>query len=348
MLPNGRTSHWRDQLRSLFPDPDFDELYGFNALHKAVLGLMNSQSVQSVLVAEPGLIDQADFSGKTALGWATRRTDKDTIRTLASDRTNLNHKDRMGVPPLLFATMGSWECVNLLLEAGADPHVKDDIGRNALHYVSHSSALPGAEVLHIADSLLNAGVDIHAVSSDGETPLMRTNPSGHVLVAEYLIEHGAVVEACDTNGDNILWNAVSLNRHTLIDLLLSKGLDHTTPSKQRGSFLHLAAELADTKTLQLLSKGMLKQRNINIKNEAGKTPHNLGMQRRNVDLAWRHAFSDFLASVDEDLLSPEYISAAPVNSENVNRPGGDRFGNTAGGDSTGSDDDFEDAVEVQA
>lgn len=322
-------------------------MYGFNALYRAVIGLTGSHSMQSVLRAQPNLINEADNSGKTALHWAAQRADKHAICTLLSYGANPNQACNSGNRPLLHAATSSWECMNLFLKAGAEPYAKSGNGDNALHFVGQSSNLPGNEAAQIADSLVKTGMDINAINGNGETALMRTYLSNHVEVAKCLLNRGAAIDTYNFHGENVLWSAVAYNHHTLIDLLVSNGLDHTTPNKQGKSFLHAAAEVADTKSLQLLSRGNLKCRNINIKNQEGKTPYNLALQRRNVDLAWRHAFSDFLSSVNEDLLVPEDVSAAPAGPQDFMGSGGDRPEDTVLSEGAGSDDDFEDAVEVQ-
>ena len=68
---------------------------------------------------------------------------------------------------------------------------------------------------------------------------------------------------------------------------------------QFGTLTHLAAQFADAETLRLLSKGKLQQRDINVKNNAGLSPLNIGLQRDDIDPEWREAFVDFLKSIDQ-------------------------------------------------
>lgn len=71
------------------------------------------------------------------------------------------------------------------------------------------------------------------------------------------------------------------------------------------SLIHIAAESADINTLRLLTRGGLQRRNINIKNKAGLTPFQVGMQRGVTDAEWKEAFVDFLQAIDEDMPSPD-------------------------------------------
>lgn len=69
ILINHRTVDWREKLKSLFTTPDFDDLYSFTHLHKAILGL-EGYSLSDKHFAIPNDVDLADTDGRTPLWWA--------------------------------------------------------------------------------------------------------------------------------------------------------------------------------------------------------------------------------------------------------------------------------------
>ena len=64
--------------------------------------------------------------------------------------------------------------------------------------------------------------------------------------------------------------------------------------------MHLTAESADAESLRLLAYGRLQRRDINVKNNRGLTPFQVGLQRDGTDAEWKEAFGDFLKAIDKD------------------------------------------------
>lgn len=349
ILKGARSSQWRDEMRALFPDPDLEELYGFSVLHKAVLGL-NSRSIEDILSAEPTLIDKIDYDSKTALTWAAWRGDGGSVGTLLSHGSDPNKADHIARSPLDYAVMVDVECASKLLEAGADVNSRSAQGFAPLQTAVSSSILSEKDcVTQMLDLLIQAGAEVNVTDGLGDTPLRQVEHEDEVTTAEYLIRNGADPGICNISGSNIFSHATQINCHSLIALLIREHQDHTGWIEHEATFMHLAASYADAERLQMLSHGNLKRRDINVKNGTGLTPCQVGLQRENVDAEWRHAFFDFLRSIDQDSpLPPERVSEVQEVSEETTVL--DRDPDIASvGDSEGSqsDGDFEDAVEVQ-
>jgi ankyrin repeat protein len=93
-----------------------------------------------------------------------------------------------GSPPLRWAVeRGHADVVDLLLEHGAALDFTDEhYGRGLLHI----AALNGH--VDIVESLVSHGAELNGRDGTGRTPLQLAAKYGHQLVAEYLIERGAV------------------------------------------------------------------------------------------------------------------------------------------------------------
>ena len=329
--------HWsqglRERVKSLFPDPDFDELFDFNLLHKAVLGLENC-SIETAMATDSSQINKQDSEGYTPLTWAVCRGDLGAAKQLLSYRPDCNMPDQWGLTPLAYAADNSAECVELLLQANADIHTRSSQGHTALHRAAQNFS-QNDQAFRIVKACVRAGVDVNAVTLLNETALHLTSS---LEVAEYLIRIGTDLGVLDNIGHNALSKNVSKNNHALIRLFLQEQLDHTPRLEYYSTLVHLAAEFADTETLTLLAHGGLQRRPINVPNKAGLTPIELANQRRNVDSEWRIAFFNFLDSIDDNPLLADTVSLRSSRGTRIwDEDANERL-----------DDEFEDAVEFQA
>jgi uncharacterized protein len=116
-----------------------------------------------------------------------------------------------GTPFLRAAWNGDIEVMRLLLEHGADPQVKTAKDETALLLLSGAGWPLGQgfirsdeEIMAALELLVNdLGMDVNAATSEGITPLMGAVFKGTNNVAEYLIAHGAKVDAEDNEGRSV-------------------------------------------------------------------------------------------------------------------------------------------------
>ena len=340
-----KESAWSQKFASLFPKPNFDELYNFTPLHLAVLGLTNA-SLDGVLRDTKIRPDEVDQTGRTALIWTARRGDYEAVETLLARGADCNKTDNLGNAPLSYAVRKCSRCTELLLEANANARIKDAFDATLLH-----RAIPfhtdESKALRVTKLLVEAGVDVNATRASGETALFFTSETHHREVAEYLLEHGANPTICSASGSNALCHAIQRKSHPLIELLLEKGEDHVRPLEMHGTLMHLVAEFTDTAGLRLLT-GRLKRRDITVRNKDGLSPYQIGMQRIGVGTEWQNAFWNFLKSIDKDMppmetSEPSIFECPREQAEARSETRSAR----ADGEDIESEDKFEDAVEHQ-
>jgi len=106
-------------------------------------------------------------------------------KLLRDDPKAANLKGPGGATPLMYAALyGDADTVRLLLEAGADPNVRNDAGATALMWA--------VDDLDKTRLLLKGGADANARSDNGRTPLLSaTVRVGSADVVKLLLDHGA-------------------------------------------------------------------------------------------------------------------------------------------------------------
>ena len=166
---------------------------------------------------------------RTLLHVAATTANKDTIKLLLDKGLDkyVNSKDHVGDTPLHIATVNSHtEIANILIEAGADIHAINSGGHNMLHSAAMSE--DGSDTLRL---FLTHKMDaeLNAEDQDGNTPLHFTC---NTMIEKYeqaliLLEAGANVNARNHKQETPLIIAVNTfkNNKDLIRLLVEHGAD---------------------------------------------------------------------------------------------------------------------------
>ena len=135
-------------------------------------------------------VNAAQGDGMTALHWAGERDDVEMAEVLIYGGALLEATTRLGgfTPLLVASRAGSTGVVETLLEAGADVHARTSTGETALHYAAGTGRDDAVR------ALLARGADVNAVdSAKGQTPLMFAAAFNRADVIRTLVEHGADV-----------------------------------------------------------------------------------------------------------------------------------------------------------
>jgi uncharacterized protein len=143
------------------------------------------------LVAEKADVNAALADGTTALHWAVRADDLETVDLLIRAGANVKAANRYGITPLYLAALnGSGDVVLKLLKAGAGANDAVTEGETALMTASRAGHLAAVRVL------LESGATVDARENwRGQTALMWAAAEGHPDVINELAAHGADVNA---------------------------------------------------------------------------------------------------------------------------------------------------------
>ena len=180
-----------------------------------------------------------------------------------------NQKNENGNTALhVAAEYGHVHLAQFLLEKGINIETKGYYGTTALH----RAVTAGQE--SVVSLLLQEGADVQAESDDGKTALHRAADAGQEALVRLLIQHGADIEAKSLYGKTALFRAAEHGYHEVVRLLLKNGADINTESNDGSSALHKAAEYGhETLTKILLQPTSSSQAiAIDAKNGLGRTP----------------------------------------------------------------------------
>jgi hypothetical protein len=163
-----------------------------------------------------------------------------TLRRLLNSGVPVDVPAPGGYSALMIASCaGQADAVRLLLERGANLGARDNSDKFALLY----AALKEAEVgdRGIVSALPDAGVDVNATNSWGETALIWSAGGPHSTeLVRLLLERGGAVNAVNGYRQSALMQAAESGREATVELLLSYGADRS----QQDDRCNTAAQLA--------------------------------------------------------------------------------------------------------
>jgi ankyrin repeat protein len=214
------------------------------ALNVAVL-VNNEAAVDALLdagarVVAPfgkGPLAEATLDGRDALLQRLLERAKPSRAAIAADSTFA----------LKVAGAHSPASIRLLLDAGMNVHVADDILRQTPMHLASTDSIPAVLAM-----FLEAGLDIHARDAEGFTPLHCAVEVGRLDNVKFLIEHGARTDCRSNDGRTLLHSAVEKRCIETLKHLLTLELDPNAPDQYGNRPLLVAAKLANTEAVSLL------------------------------------------------------------------------------------------------
>lgn len=157
------------------------------------------------------------------------RFDKGLVAALeiwkrCSDQININQVNIWGETAVHVASCLSASCVEMLLDAGADPRVQDENGQVALHFAGLSSQ--STERLKVTSVLCNTVDSSHINIKDynGRTPVFDFLDDAECV--KLLVEHGAKIDVTDDLGQNALHHACIQGEDASLKVMLERPDGH--------------------------------------------------------------------------------------------------------------------------
>ncbi|HEY2016797.1 MAG TPA: ankyrin repeat domain-containing protein [Bryobacteraceae bacterium] len=191
------------------------------------------------LIKSGAPVNAADNLDSSALMYAAIYSDLATMRLLLDKGANANHADQSGATALMWAIPNEGK-VRLLVAHGANVKATSSVtGGTALLI---AAGRPGAA--RIVTLLLDKGADPKARDQVGFTPLLRAAFNGDAETLKLLIARGVDVNARGL-GMTPLFGAVNGNRAAVVDLLLAHGADATARDDDGAGILAYATSHAD-------------------------------------------------------------------------------------------------------
>jgi ankyrin repeat protein len=176
-----------------------------------------------VLLSVPNLL-----AAGSELAEAVMKGNKEAVRSLLLKKVDVNGAQVDGTTALHWAVRGNdVETVDLLLRAGATVGVRNREGVMPLEL----AALNGSAA--VLERLIKAGADANtALNSYGDTALMMASRSGKADAVKILLDRGAQINAKETWGDTtaLMW-AVSERNREVVKLLIDRGADVNVRTK---------------------------------------------------------------------------------------------------------------------
>ncbi|HUK36182.1 MAG TPA: ankyrin repeat domain-containing protein [Vicinamibacterales bacterium] len=136
-------------------------------------------------------VNAPEADGMTALHWAVRSDDADSVQLLLKAGANVNAANRYGITPLsLAATNGNAAITRTLLKAGANPNVLGADGETILMTAARAGSAD------VVSALIDRGANVNASEQwQGQTALMWAAAENHGAVIKTLAAHGVELNA---------------------------------------------------------------------------------------------------------------------------------------------------------
>ena len=176
----------------------------------------------------------------TPLHCAAKKGELNCVQLLLDRGADVNMLDWIGWTPLRFSVQeGHSACARLLLERGASVHTATEAGLTPLHLATTHGRLECARLL------LERGAAVGARSREGITPLHSVAQYGRTELAFELLWHGADVALADNDGDTPAALAARHQKQSVTDLLAAWSRGELREWRREAHALFPAAFRAD-------------------------------------------------------------------------------------------------------
>ena len=177
--------------------------------------------------------------------WAIEKGNPTQAAEWLKKGANIDAPNAEGYTPLMVAAQTTnLQIAQFLVEAGANPNIRNRYGETAIMLASYHGQTDMVRLLHLK------GADIH---HDGWNPLLYAAFNGHLDTIRWLLDSHVNINATSDNGTTPLMMAVRGNHRDAVALLLSKGADPAIKNEQGDNAL-IWAEKRDHQSIVKLLK----------------------------------------------------------------------------------------------
>src|SRR5215831_3822266 len=184
---------------------------------------------------DQSLAKATDSAGATPLMHAALLGGTGVMQILLDAGADPNVKNHRNATPLHWAVTDI-NAVKLLLKNGADPNVKSVEGRTPLMLAAQQ---PGG--VDIVKALLDGGADPNGKELTGRTPLMAAAASGDTEALRLLVAKGGRINASMASGSTPLISAAQARSLDSVKFLITQGADVNAHTKRGETALSAAA-----------------------------------------------------------------------------------------------------------
>ncbi|CAE7522789.1 UBP13 [Symbiodinium sp. CCMP2592] len=186
--------------------------------------------------------------GSTALITASmEQTDVTVVSLLLEAGAEPNMADEVGLTALLAAsTQGNLEVVRLLLKDGAKKDLADNDGMTAFLSASRRGHVD------IVRLLIDAGADMNVADRNGWTALLWASFNGLAAIIRVLLDAGARVDVAGNNRDTALLWASSCGQLEVARMLVEAGIDKDASDLDGDTALLIAARNGHAEVVRFL------------------------------------------------------------------------------------------------
>ncbi|KAI1897937.1 hypothetical protein AGOR_G00088430 [Albula goreensis] len=209
---------------------------GWIALHEAAY-YGQRECIEILLRGQPGMINKRSNKNQTPLFLAVSRCRVDCVELLLENGADPDIPNAAKETPILKACeRENPEILAILLNHGALVNKPCTQGWTALHECVCRGNV------EICEMLLRAGAKINARNMYGISPLFTASQSGKVESLRFLIKNGADVNTQANDGATALYEASKNGHEEIVELLLSQNADPNLATKAGLLPLHIAAQ----------------------------------------------------------------------------------------------------------
>ncbi|KAK4198199.1 hypothetical protein QBC40DRAFT_331921 [Triangularia verruculosa] len=232
-----------------------------------VAASVNAESVISAFANYGIDVNIVDTRGNTPLGWAAELGYENIARLLAADiRISIDRRNQQGQTPMLLAsTFGHDKIVEILLQHGSNPNLKDQESVSPLWAAARAGHT--AVVRHLlANELTNLNPRCRSYDHSYELPIIEdeyefTTPlsitvwCGHTQIVALLLASDQVDRSLTLMGMGLVAFSLKYGHDEIAELLLQQsenGLSTLIGDQNVGTVLRRAAESGCARVLRLL------------------------------------------------------------------------------------------------